>query len=98
MLSAACSRFYESVTPGVSDEKQVPVNACDQTWWIPASTSSREASQLLSQAFFFFLGGAGRRGICGLTEDILLRSILIARERERNLSLMQPNPCAFKSC
>lgn len=60
-------------------------------------TSSREASRLLSHAsvFFFFLGrGEGS----GLREDILLRSILIATERERDLSLMQPNPGAFKSC
>lgn len=38
-----CSRFCESVTPGVSDEKQVLVNACAQRWWNPATTTSREA-------------------------------------------------------
>lgn len=62
-------------------------------------TSSREASRLLSHAsvfFFFFFLGRGEGS--GLREDILLRSILIATERERDLSLMQPNPGAFKSC
>lgn len=50
----------------------------------------------LMPLFFFFLLGRGEGS--GLREDILLRSILIARERERDLSLMQPNPGAFKSC